>query len=241
MNPLTSFFGGVTKIYSAAALAQEINDIYRSLSTVYSDIAKAHFVSATQAFAAIDKSNSPEMEARGAINHLRDAYNIYFSLIGKTRKERFFLFFSSEEPYIADEEHFYKEMTRIASFLCWSYRNLAEEENTIPWQKQAINNFDLFLKHYFPSAHELISVNSDYVYESEEEVETNRIYGGDGMPDYVETKIETVLNISSLGYEYIDRRKIELKKEFLMLLQSKKVDLGFQPSWVLKPTELSET
>jgi hypothetical protein len=229
MDPLTSFFGATTKIYSASALAQEISNIYRSLSTVYSDIAEAHFVSATQAFAAIDRSNSPEMEARGAINHLRDAYNIYSSLIGKTRKVRFLLFFSSEEPYIADEKHFYKEMTRIASFLCWSYRNLAEEENAIPWQKKAINNFDLFLKHYFPSAHELMSVNSDYVYESSEEMEVDRQYGGDGMPDYVETKTVTILNISSLGYEYINRRKIELKKELPMLLQSKKVNLGFQP------------
>lgn len=77
------------------ALEFFLSDIYDEIGKVYTDLADGHFLSANQAYKAYQNSNNPELEIRAIINHLRDAHNIYHTLVRRTKTATFLLVWSA--------------------------------------------------------------------------------------------------------------------------------------------------
>lgn len=233
MNPLKTMFNLSTNIYNSLELADQMDDIYKSLADVYSDIADADIKTAKEVLLAASNTEHPEIKINCMINSLISAYNIYIKLIGKNRKDRF-LIFTYQTPYISNEENFYREITRICTFICWGYRSLKEETNAGPWQKKAMSNYKKYIDRYTPSCTELQKINDNYIYEKTTEEEKSRSYCGDGMPDYVQYEMVTRQYFTDEGYEYIKKRKIDLINEFPNFLRSKTIDFNFQPKNIME-------
>jgi len=204
--------------YDSYQLSKDIDFLHKRITDLYSDISSAHFEAAGEAILSMKNSKSPDLEARSAIGHMREAFAILNKVVDKTKTDRF-LFIPYETDVIQDKVEFYKDLADMAAFIYITYCYLEELENAVRWKSKAS---DLFLKSldllYF-SADDLEKINQNYVeYVAHEET---RPIPADTLDTYtVEVK---ELEITQQGFEYIRNLKAEAHSKFLIEIDSKQL------------------
>ena len=132
--------------YESVEAHQFVRDLWKALSSVYTDIAQAHFSSAQSALEAARHSRHPEAEVRASIGHLRDAFNIYETLLSQRKTKRFLLFWADRVPVIEwhQEKKVKSALFEIATCIALNYVDLNEKANALKWKEAALK----YLQYY---------------------------------------------------------------------------------------------
>lgn len=132
--------------YESVEAHQFVRDVWAALSSVYSDIAQAHFTSAQSALEAARYSRHPEAEVRASIGHLRDAFNIYETLLSQRKSKRFLLFWTDQVSVVPwhQEKKVKSALFEIATCIALNYVDLNERANALKWKDTALG----YLQYY---------------------------------------------------------------------------------------------
>lgn len=209
--------------YNSKQLSEEIENINKRITNIYSDIANAHFVAAYDAILAVEYSKSPSSEIRASIGHLREAFRIYQQLMGKKTTHHFLIFFEYEEDVIENEKEFYQCLAYLSALISIMYFSLQEPENAYKWKQQASDLFLSYLGFVTLGGVELEKINSCFVEEySYDSWQLGWVDGDPGTPT-----VERGFEITESGQQYIKKWKEDVYNQFIFSIDQKRISQNY--------------
>lgn len=203
--------------YNAISIREEIEGIWRSISNIYSDISTAHVNSALQAISAAEHSKFHEHEILDAISHLRDAYNVCESVLGKTKTVLFFwdkYLISGDE----DRNKYLMYLAHLAGIISILYKSLNEHQTADEWKNIAIAKFE---SGFDIPLDTLYIINDKYV--------VRKKHWGYSVtnPHNLTSKYDYETNEKKTpeGEKYVQAEKLAQTKEFGKLIDQKRLEL----------------
>ncbi|WP_353952525.1 hypothetical protein V6K52_03510 [Knoellia sp. S7-12] len=195
---------------------EAIEAIWKGLLETYGDISQAHFKSARQAVVSAEHSRAPEQELRHAIAHLRDAFNIYESLLEKKKTQRLLLVIKWEVPVVSDLERdiVCARLAEVAALMHGLYRRIGEPENAGKARDLALPHRDPFVRavlHSLYSAKEVYRTKGEQFATRRTDVERITI-----SPSGYNSRevIPELCELTPRGEKYVKERRKEIELNF---------------------------
>lgn len=144
------------RFFDSTTINDKIDELYRMVEDIYTDIAKSFFISAKQSVNEAVHSNNPEIDIKNAANHLKNAYNLMCVYREKKKSAKRYFFFSYEVDFCKNKLGAYDTCLKLALHIYELFCVLNEKENAKQWlaiAKEQLNHTLDYFNSLIPEAY----------------------------------------------------------------------------------------